>query len=259
MLVAFTEAARAQGWRVFPETAGFDVLLVATDQVTAAGIKPGDQLGVEGKKAGNLKLLTQVRPQRNALKGPHFHVAVVPRATEEFREIAMALNVMVVEACTRGWRNGVRVWERSEFKYDLRFFPPLFRQYYEEPCWHPDVEVWVPPGVNSPKRMSPWKIKAVKLCVLGKRKGFLTSADFRAAGVSMSVWRGRWLKESDTRRGRHKAYTLWEVDYPYDPPPHLKYPEIVAAVSADDAEYEGAIEPLEVPRSRRRRRRRRVA
>lgn len=257
MLVAFSDALKAKGWLVFPETGGFDLLLVATDEVEAVGVKPGDQVGVEGKRAGNLKLLTQARPQPRARKGPHYHLAIVPRATPEFAELAMALRIMVVEACTYRWSGGEKVWTKSDFAYDATLFAPLYRQYYDEPCWHPEVEIWVPPGVNSPKKLSPWKIKAVKLCLRAKEHGYLTSQDFRSAGISMTVWRNRWIKDAGSKSGRYKKYVLWEKDYPYDPPPHMKYPEIAEALGADIEEYDEAIEKHFDGRRRKRRKRRR--
>ncbi len=260
MLVAFADTAKAGGWPVFPETSGYDMLLVATSEVQAVGIKAGDQVGVEGKTTGNLKLLTQIRPHPRATEGPHYHMAVIPRALPDFDEIARAMGIMVTEACVSRWSGGKKVWDRSDFRYALSFFPTYYRQYYSKSLWHPEVEVWVPPGVNSPKSVSPWKVKAVKLCLLAKKQGYITSADFRMLGVSMTLWRNRWIMSTDRKVGRLTCYVLWEKDYPHDPPPHMKYPEIAEALGDDIEAYERASEEhFDRPRRRRRRRRKRAA
>lgn len=252
MVTALAHAAKSAGWLAYPETSGFDLLLVATDKVQAAGIRAGDQLGVEGKRAGNLRLLVQAMPKTRSDSGPNFHVALVPRATSDFKDLAKELGILVIEACVRKWNNAyTREWVKSDFTGALSFFPPLYRQYYEKPLWSPEVEVWTPPGVKSPKSVSPWKVKAVKLCLLAEQKGFLTSADFRDAKVSMTLWRKRWIEATDKRAGRFTKYRL-RTDYPHDPPPHLKYPEIAEALRADEKDY-GSEAEAQIKRRRRKR------
>jgi hypothetical protein len=257
MMEAFGAHARAEGWLVFPETSGFDMLLVATDRVHALGVQPGDQVGVEGKRACNMRVLVQAMP-KNTGAGPHYHLVVVPRLDPDFAELARTVGIMAVAAANRDWGRSRGLWVKSDFRFDLKIFPTFYRQYYEEPCWHPEVEIWVPSGVASPKTISPWKVKAVRLCMVARRQGFLTSDDFRQHSISMGVWRTRrWLIPTGEKKGRLTKYVLNELKYPYDPPPHLKYPEILEALSAAedkyDAEQDGFLKDL--PRSMRRRKR----
>lgn len=222
---AFAEAMKEKGWRAYPETSGFDLLLVATKDVKRRDILPGDQIGIEAKMRANVEVLYQAVPKPYVNQGPNFHAVLVPAASRAFEYIARSLEVVVFKSMWESWN---RSWKKGAFN-----FPPLlnsYRLYYEEPCWYPDADIWVPPGVSSPITISKWKIKAMELCLAAEAKnGEVTSQDFRAHGVAMARWvQCGWIKPTGNKRGRYMLYRL-------DPnavntPPHKRWPEIFEAV-----------------------------
>lgn len=221
--------ARDMGWKVFPETSGHDLLLVATADVQTKNARPGDQIGVQAKLTGNVEVLAQAMPDTWGEKGPHWHAVLVPVAVKEFEQVARRLGLVTIEATKRVWKD--HRWRRERgIDHELTYLPPAMRHYYTEMAWHPEVEILVPAGVKSPRIITPWKVKAVRLCLEALDRGFLTTADFRQAGVSMTVWKQKeWIEPSGERIGRSMKYRLvLEND-----PPHLKWPEIAERLKED--------------------------
>lgn len=181
---AFAAAARLQGWTVYPETCGWDLLLVAAD---------GLQVGVQAKLRGNVEVIAQaVAPvafarlygsnSRNPGQGPDHVAALVPLATREFRDVCAECGVLVF-AAWEGYDHDERRRKvcidapRPDEKYlraRRRVFPG---GRHDLPEFVPDV----PAGVPSPVRLTEWKVKAIRLCALLRSRGWLTSADFKAA------------------------------------------------------------------------------
>jgi hypothetical protein len=81
--------------------------------------------------------------------------------------------------------------------------------------------------------MSPWKISAVRLCLLLRERGYLTSEDFRRERVSMIFWtqRAPKLLRSVPGTGRRRHY----VDAGSGKLPDERWPEIAAALAAAPA------------------------
>lgn len=224
-----SQRAKDMGWKVFPETGGNDLLLVATDDVRTKNARPGDQIGVQAKLSGNIKVLAQAMPDHWSEKGPHWHAVLVPVVVKEFDQIARRLGLLTFEATHRVWVGGE--WRRERgIKHALTYLPPAMRHYYTEMVWHPDVEILVPAGVSSPRSVTPWKVKSVRLCLDALERGFLTIADFRHAGMSVSTWKQYgWIEATGERHGRTMKYRL-VLDHN---PPHLKWPEITERLKED--------------------------
>jgi hypothetical protein len=222
----FMEAARDQGWSVYPETAGYDILLVATDKVRGGSVQVHDQVGVEAKLRGNVTVLRQAMPSvRRRGSSPHFFSVLVPTASQDFKYVATQLGIVVFSALQpQGWRDLVKKAPNVASK--------LARHYrYEgaEPCWTPGMHIDIEAGVASPKSITPWKIAAVKLCLRAARYGTVTSADFRDAGISTTVFRTNgWIRPVG-KAGRLLTYALNNEANP----PHILYPEIAAAIAKE--------------------------
>lgn len=216
LCTAFAEAASAAGWVVYPETSGCDLLLVAREDVRTRGCHPGDQIAVQAKLRANIDVLAQALPDLRASSGPSFTAVLVPKCTREFRTVAHRLGVLVI-AATR-FRKGPIVFD---------WVNDLTRLEYSVPLWTPDVEVWTDPGVKAPKSITPWKMSALRLCLVAMNQGYLLYSDFKAARVSMTVWRRKkWIKDSGLRIGKQTRYTLVDEKMP----PHLLYPEVFASI-----------------------------
>jgi hypothetical protein len=244
----FMDFARAAGFKVYPETSEFDILLVATEQSAEkySTFAPGDQIGIQAKLKGNVEVLHQAlprmfgcfmpgEPDKLGKIGPHYYAVLVPSAIPEFYSVAYRNAILVFAAYERDRFGGVRLnefglssWEgrrRSRNRGAKRFV-------HQEPCWVPGIEVNIPAGRKGPQQLTPWKMGAVKLCLRAELNGFLTTKDFAAEGISMS----RWLQSGWIRPGgfvvvggkRLKQYLLSDSS----DVPHRKNPEIVEAMEA---------------------------
>jgi len=231
----FMDHARSLGWRVFPETSDHDILLVATSDVKTFGAQQGDQIAVQAKLRTSVDVIFQAMPKSWTSKGPHYHAVLVPHASSEFSTVARHCGVVVIEGTRRVWKSGQWGLEPSATG-QLSFLPLSLRHYYDHMEWHPDVEILVPAGVPSPTRITPWKIGAVRLCIDALRKGFITTADFRSAGISVARWRQKkWIAPTNERIGRSTKYVL----VPENRPPHILWPEIFEKLSEDSALEDG--------------------
>ena len=183
------------GWTVYPETGGFDLLLVwgAT----------GHQLGVEAKLTLNAKVADQIIPDCPTsfpgaweAPGPDFRAVIVPSLTDASRGIAKALRLL-----------GINVWDVADQGHGPSFLPSI-APYGGTAPWDPDTSsiardfqcVWhdfnpavrcvlpelrptVRAGVPAPVRLSPWKIGALKVLADLELDGFVTARSVRAHGI----------------------------------------------------------------------------
>jgi len=227
----FVPYAKSMGWRVFPETSNHDLLLVATAAVKTINAVPGDQIGVQAKLKDNIEVLCQAMPKEWDAVGPHYHAVLVPVASEGFRKIARRLGLLIFQGTKAG--PYAKSPPRRSVDKELFYLPITRKHYYSKADWHPEVELWTPPGVPSPSSVTPWKVSAVRLCIEAERKGYLTSDDFRKRSVSMGRWvRFGWVVDSGEKIGRGKKYILGTN--PHDPPPHKRWPEIAAQLILDE-------------------------
>jgi hypothetical protein len=178
----FSAAATAQGWTVYPETAGFDLLLT----------KDGLQLGIEAKLRPSLELLNQVAahldPYGSRTKGPHYIAALVPAYRGQWHDIAQALGIAVIAAETGHRRAGQ--WPSIDALVEC--LPPL---HFAEPAWLPPVVPAVAAGVAAPVKLTHWKWNALRLLARISIRGYITAADFRHIGLHASLWySGRWIE-----------------------------------------------------------------
>ncbi len=212
-----TRIARAMHFRVFPETAGFDLLLVSTEETR--GFEDGITIGVEAKLHANCVVLSQAMPRVRGDK-VHYYAVLVPKIVAGFTEVAAGLKITVIDA------------ERLENPYYRDFsFMRWYRHEPDKPCWVPELEVpGMSGGKSAPQKLTKWKLGAVGLCLLAEQRGYLTKADFEQAGVSM----GRFVVEKwILRKEVVKVGTKREFRYILNlttNPPHLQYPEVYIAL-----------------------------
>ena len=79
------DAAKKSGFKVYPETSNWDILLVGPDG-------SDDQHGVQAKLRANVDVLAQTVPQRerwgvDPFTGPRYRCVAVPKATDAFRKM----------------------------------------------------------------------------------------------------------------------------------------------------------------------------
>jgi hypothetical protein len=188
----FAVLARRDGWTVYPETGGFDQLLV-----DAAGV----QIGVEAKLRCSYDVLLQAAPpiylgdEYEARRGPDYRAVLVPEEVSSFAGVAALIGLCCYElrALEGGEFRGGRVQAHG------RLWPNSER--LPLPDYVPDL----PAGVPSPKRMSSWLVAALRLCKLLRQRGHVTIYDFEDLHLHMGLWTRRWLDADGRvpgRRGR---------------------------------------------------------
>ncbi|TIM41781.1 MAG: hypothetical protein E5Y55_24185 [Mesorhizobium sp.] len=213
-----------EGWTAYPETAGFDILLVRGAD--------GAQIGVEAKMTLNAKVLLQAVEGVYSGRGseypaPDFRAALVPSgaAGAELKTLASYLGVVVIvmtseaerEAEQKAFAEKFGVSYRRAHVNDKPWFTPELpvigydwrRQWADHcPAERCKVPAYVPDviaGASGPSQLSDWKIKAIKICILLERHGFVTIADFKKIGIDRKRWLDmRWLAQSEDR-GRYIA------------------------------------------------------
>lgn len=187
-------------WTAYPETGGFDILLVRK--------KDGFQIGVEAKLKLNAKVVLQAaeNPEHYYVNnsGPDCRAVLVPAySSNDLAGICRLLGITVIYVDHPG----------RQFSYGIRtpYRPslPKYSSPYNESDWYEicpakrmNVPDWIPDvaaGSSSPMQLSFWKISAIKISVIMEKIGFVTRTDFSLYQISMSRWtQGKWIiKGSD--------------------------------------------------------------
>lgn len=227
-------------WTAFPESAGFDILLV----------RPADgiQIGVEAKMTLNAKVLLQALEGRDASYShgePDFRCALVPAGTAsgEMKAISRRLGITVIEMKDREM---YMEQQKSHYRDGMKFDPPLpggRNPWNDERIWVDCLPVkrckvpeYVPDvraGASAPMQLSDWKIKAIKICVILEKRGYVTSTDFSRILINKArfVQMG-WIKMSDVR-GRY-------IGGPHSLDLRLSHPVNYPQIEADYEKWMGA-------------------
>lgn len=209
------------GWTAYPETGGFDILLVRnSDHV---------QIGIEAKLRLNPKVLAQVLEGQSHYAavhpGPDYRAVLVPpgKCSDDLMKIAAALGITVLRM---NENIVVDMSGRPQKTYDFVEMRPTNGQAYRSlgfrpelpgrlsaadgsTWWDrcPDTRIQLPghvpqidAGIPAPVRLTEWKEGAIKIQCLLEVRGFVTRSDFRELKVSMSRWtQERWLKPDPAR------------------------------------------------------------
>lgn len=211
----FAEAARGQGWSVFPEVGGWDLVLVWARASIYQGPQEGDQLGIEAKLRPGVEALAQTH-QRSRWKGPDFRGVLVPEASRDFAYLAAQLRLHTFDLKHCGtWEPKKRPrydrWQRS--RVDIAVVDSM-RWERDRRLWLPPVPLAGPGGQPCPRQLTRWRIGALKLCVLLRARGFLTTEDFKREKVDPSRWpRVGWLV-ADGKIGRLTRYVAGPAPLP---------------------------------------------
>lgn len=219
-------------WRIYHETAGWDVLAVCPET--------GVQVGIEAKLSLNAKVVSQALPghsQWSAPIGPDYRAVLVPAkgCQNHIAPICkhLGLTVMAIHGDRCEWRQNEPVrwycnphgWpdETSNFLVS-DWFPWLPGERHTLPDYVPDVTG----GHAAPVMLTPWKIKAIKLLILLDRFGAVTRKDMKALGISPTRWTAcgygflvpgadgyvRCTRTPDLRAQHPINYAEIEADYP---------------------------------------------
>jgi hypothetical protein len=198
-----------KGWTAYAESCNFDIVLAHAD---------GTQIGIEAKLTLNAKVILQAvdRTTKYREKGPDFRAVLVPAGTagHEMKAIAKLLGLTTIEMKSKELylETKRKYMENDKFTPHLPLDPrtawrandywidcaPIDR--LKLPEYVPDVTA----GASAPSQLSEWKIKAIKICVLLEKIGYVTPMDFAEIGID----RGRfvtmgWIKMNPEKRGHY--------------------------------------------------------
>jgi hypothetical protein len=210
------DAARAGGYQAHPECGAWDAMIV--DRGTGA------QIGVHSKLRPNVDVLSQALADER-LPGPEIHAVLVPAASSAFLEVAKGLRIYVLQGVFLDWLDLPEV-----FRYAVRWMHPNRH-------WVPEVEMRFPAGVPAPRKMTPWKVAAVKLCLMAREKGFVTRDDMRKLELDPRWWLAPKYGAVLTKRvvnGEKQRGEYVLRDPSSRLVPDFKFPEITGALQARD-------------------------
>lgn len=184
MCTAFCAWVTKQGWTPYPETAGWDVLLVAPD---------GTQIGVQAKLRFNMKVLEQCVQTSfydtcNGI-GPDYRGILVPRQHAEQTEILFALGLTHFRPSgTNDFYPGLN--DRRHAYDSWHYWNPAQRE--KLPAYVPDVQ----PGASSPVQLTEWKVGALRIAAVLDIRGYVTRNDFKRERIDPR----RWMLGSDVSK-----------------------------------------------------------
>jgi hypothetical protein len=180
-----TAHARQAGFVVYPETGGWDLVLV----------RAGIQIGVQAKLKFTHHLVAQaldgapwVERCRRLQVGPHYRaVACCPARSilGDARTITQACHLLFLDlnSIPLYWLYRSPCNRHHRYRWGVQ--TPIDWRYYR---WHPNKLVWLPPGVPnlpagvpSPSSIGPWQVAATRLEAVSNAQGWVTRADAQEA------------------------------------------------------------------------------
>lgn len=197
LCAAFAEVAESKAWKVYPETCGWDQLLVNG---------AGEQIGVQAKLRPSLRALFQaIDSDHEHIPGPDFRAVMVGcRPNRDFHTVANHLGIICI------FPN----WDRKPIFPNL---PSAFRKHPKRRHPLPEFVPDVPAGVPGPIQLTPWKIQAIRLCAVLRLRGHVTKADFKRYGVDRRRWflgAPSWLRVDEEGRYVAAGKRLPDQDHP---------------------------------------------
>lgn len=166
-------------WTIYPETAGWDLLLVHRD---------GYQVGIEAKLILNAKVIEQALSNADhsfwGMEGPDYRAVLVPegKIQNHLSKICTHIGIGVIKMSRRWFQPHMALPDEASNYRPWPNWCPSRR------CTLPDYVPDVEGGHSAPLRLTIWKIKAIKLCILLERRGYVTRADFKALQISPTRW-----------------------------------------------------------------------
>ena len=213
MCKAFIDVCVTDKWIAYPETAGFDILLAHKEY--------GTQIGIEAKQTLNPKVLDQALEgveHYHRWGGPDFRAILVPKGgTRGLENIAKKMGVTIIRYKGKPI-DGKNRCKQGEYGYTNAFYPELpnidkpFPSFDDGRVWYdwcpdkrcalPDYIPDVRAGVESPKKLTQWKVKAIKISILLEKQGYITSSDFSEIDISMHRWiQSKWIVKDKKHKG----------------------------------------------------------
>lgn len=189
LCAAFIAAVNRDGkWTVYPETSGWDLLLVRKED--------GFQIGVEAKLKFNVKVISQTLESywlSAEMPGPDCRAVLVPPGNSGGDGLDLLCAFLGVTVLTL--RELTPVWKKAGI---ISIYPPLPSiDYLPECTWRlwcplqrerlPEYVPDVVAGASGPTKLTDWKIAAIKIAIITETRP-VTRADFKALRIDHRRW-----------------------------------------------------------------------
>lgn len=208
----FIEIAEDEGWAAFPEVAGWDIVLVwrgpSVDLSPDLTIREGDQFAIEAKTSCRVKALAQCLDRINRSPRPDFVGVLVPSISDDYKRVARALGISMFGLDLLS----PVIKDRPLKQFMRQIVPRAGRTDGNKRLWLPPIAGNVQAGSSSPSPLSKWRVQALKICAILRDRGYLMTADFRAAGIGISTWRDKWIERDGNVEGTRYAKYVGKFD-----------------------------------------------
>lgn len=189
LCAAFSAWAQSKGWTPYPETGGFDILLVAAD---------GTQVGVQAKLRFNIKVLEQLVPDcyywRDERIDADYRAVLTPQRGNE--NLCDALGVTSMYVDTAWYRPSRAVTFSPGLPNETKFSSHYGRWHWRCPDKRIELPNYVPDvvaGASGPSQLTKWKEAALAIAAVLELRGFVTRRDFQREGIDYRRWTQDWL------------------------------------------------------------------
>jgi hypothetical protein len=206
--------AERLGFEVYPEVAGWDLVLVASRPIelgrNGQEVAAGEQVGVHAKLRANCDVLAQAVTDEFASSGPTWPMVGVTVAGGSFRYIAHRLGVGVIECPVPGPGPGVKSYVGTR----VAVYPR--RTAVKALVLPPVASRAIVAGAPSPRVLSPWRVKALRFLafVRAAAETRFRASDVKTHGLSIS-WVERWGVPVDwateNRRGKPVRVRVYQL------------------------------------------------
>jgi len=204
---AFIHFVNKNGWTVYPEQNGWDMLLVKNDI----------QIGIQAKIRPNIDVLYQTLPPyiimpvngTETKKGPNFRAVLTQGVYVEFRTICRSLRIIAIsprhiraDGTIEDWDGGWLIEENLNEAYRWK---PMKQE------WLPDIVPMHKCGVASPTTLSKWSQSALKAFAYLEENKTITSKKIKEYGInSQLLVQLKYIKPTIDKDGRHTLYIKGE-------------------------------------------------
>jgi hypothetical protein len=167
---AFIAWAQKNGWTAYPETGGFDILLVNAD---------GHQMGIEAKLTLNVKVIDQILEdgwEWYGKPGPNYRGILVPevRNVSGLVKLLAFAGIEIFKPTLRySWSDKPEFDFHDTRIYGTEFFDHNPQEPVELPEYIPDVRA----GMSAPVQLTKWKVGALRLMAKLELQGYVTKQD----------------------------------------------------------------------------------
>ena len=190
-----------ESWTVYPETGGFDLLLVDGE---------GRQLGVEAKLRLNAKVILQALPDRwSSLDGPDWRGILVPRRSD-LADLAELHGLVVFTPYPSGRGFDPQLVQSNSLYQGWHDFNPAKR------CDLPPIIPNVPAGVPAPVKLTMWKVGALKVLAHLHLHGHITAKEVKSYGVDPRRFCASdgWLKSEGKGKWSRGVVPAFDEQHP---------------------------------------------